>query len=139
MIITQIMGINAQTLAETDDTTADYFVITDIACDAYGNYVDHTPRSAIYPTYESAKEALHAPYIFAMLVDIGTDVHDICPRGSKECVAAVINGTHVRVEDAEDLNGNGLPGYLLTVVGDPDTTEYVHTATGLKERLRSLY
>lgn len=106
-ITTHVMGINAQTLAETDPETADYFVVTEVEYDEYGEYEDHTPGHGQYPTYAVARAVLRAP-------------------------------SHVRVENATDLDGNPLPGYFLTLGPALGDAEYAPTDTELVERLRSL-
>ena len=46
--------------------------------------------------------------------------------------------SHVRVENATDLDGNPLPGYFLTLGPALGDAEYAPTDTALVERLRSL-
>lgn len=54
----QVMGINADTLAEADPANADYFVLAEVTFDDDGNYLDHAAGRDQYATQAEAHGAL---------------------------------------------------------------------------------
>lgn len=71
----EIMGINADTLEQTDRHDADFFVIADVTRDADGHYLDHESRATEFDTYEAAEADLTGIYI-ATLTPARHDLED---------------------------------------------------------------
>ena len=59
---TQIMGIDANTLAEADLDAADYYVLADVTRDSDGTYISHGTQRDEYPTIAAAAAALLDQY-----------------------------------------------------------------------------